>query len=257
MTNEKELLPSAVASALKLPGVKIDRRKFLAETFSKTQGEELSKIIDYGPQTVFDTAYLTATAKHIVRRDTEKSTVASFLTGLPSNPAVMAGSSAVDIAQYFAFALRMAQEISYIFGKQDLFDNNGDLSENGERDIILYLGVMLGVSAASSAIIYATRELGKTAGKKVASKALTKTIWYPILKKIAAAINITVTKQTVSKTITKVVPVVGGVLSGGLTFITFITFKPMGNRLIRSFAKALNSDEASVSEARDVILEAV
>ena len=37
-----------------------------------------------------------------------------------------------------------------------------------------------------------------------------------------------VTKKTVEKTITKSVPLIGGVISGGLTYVTF---RPMGGKL--------------------------
>lgn len=254
MDNDKGLLPSAISKAIKLPMVKVNRRAFLSKTFSDSQGEELSRIIDYGPQTIFDVSHLKVVAKHTVLRDTEKSSAASFVAGLPSNPIVMAGTGTADVMQYFAFALRMAQEIAYIFGQKDLFDDNGSLSEDGERDIILYLGAMLGVSAANSGIIFATKGLGKTAGKQVTNKALTKTAWYPILKKIAAAIDVKITKQGLSKTITKAVPVVGGVVSGGLTFLSF---RPMGNRLVKTFSEASSSNEKAIKKAQDVIIQGV
>ena len=41
-----------------------------------------------------------------------------------------------------------------------------------------------------------------------------------------------ITKKTVEKTISKAIPLIGGVISGGLTFVTF---RPMGFRLTNVF----------------------
>nr|MBA3892065.1 hypothetical protein [Gemmatimonadaceae bacterium] len=76
-------------------------------------------------------------------------------------------------------------------------------------------------------------------GKKVAAQALTKTAWYPLVKKVGALVGQKITKKTVEKTITKAVPVVGGVVSGGLTYVTF---RPMGHRLADALVANLNGD---------------
>lgn len=77
----------------------------------------------------------------------------------------------------------------------------------------------------------------KNLGKKVAQQALTKTAWYPLVKKIGSIIGFKITKQSIGKSITKVVPVIGGVISGGLTYMTF---KPMGNKLADTFVDLLD-----------------
>ncbi|MHA5099202.1 hypothetical protein [Oenococcus oeni] len=63
--------------------------------------------------------------------DAEKSTVFSFAAGLPSNPVMMAGTATADILQYFAFAVRMAQEVAYVFGRPSIFNEDGALTEAG------------------------------------------------------------------------------------------------------------------------------
>ncbi|WP_257609927.1 hypothetical protein [Oenococcus oeni] len=80
--------------------------------------------------------------------DTEKSTVFLLRQGLPSMSLIMAGSVTVDILQYFAFAVHMAQEVAYVFGRPSIFNEDGALTEAGEREVMLYLGSMLGVTAA-------------------------------------------------------------------------------------------------------------
>ncbi|MHA5123187.1 hypothetical protein R5Q06_03215 [Oenococcus oeni] len=141
----------------------------------------------------------------MVLSDTEKSTAFSFAAGLLSNSVIMSGSATADILQYFAFAVRMAQEAAYVFGRPSIFNENGALTEAGERGVMLYLGAMLGVAAANSGLMLVSRGLGTTAGKKILQTALTKIFWYPLMKKIGAAIGLQVTKKTASGLVTKTV----------------------------------------------------
>ena len=68
------------------------------------------------------------------------------------------------------------------------------------------------------------------ASKKLASKALTKGMIYPIVKKVSKAIGVKMTKEIFAKGVSKVIPIVGGVVSGG---ITYVTYKPMAYKLKR------------------------
>ena len=63
---------------------------------------------------------------------------------------------------------------------------------------------------------------------KLAQKALTKGAIYPIVKKVAVALGFRMTKDIFAKGVSKVIPVLGGVASGGLTYLTY---KPMAIKL--------------------------
>jgi hypothetical protein avisC_11410 len=64
--------------------------------------------------------------------------------------------------------------------------------------------------------------------KRVARKALMKGTWYPVVKKSLKVIGISVTKQGFTKTMSKILPLIGGVISGGMTFVSLQT---QANRL--------------------------
>lgn len=113
--------------------------------------------------------------------------------------------------------------------------------------VIAYLGAMFGAAGAAALVSQTSKVAGANLGKKVASQALTKTVWYPLVKKVGALIGKQVTKKTVEKTITKAVPVVGGVVSGGLTYVTF---RPMGHRLADTLCKNLNGEFDDVLELK-------
>lgn len=104
----------------------------------------------------------------MINSSTKSSTAASFATGIASNPAAMVAIRGADIAQYFDFAINMAQKIAYPFGQGTLFDNEeaNDLSEEANMRIITYLVVMLGATGATSLITKLSKPVGEQLGKK-------------------------------------------------------------------------------------------
>lgn len=87
---------------------------------------------------------------------------------------------------------------------------------------------MFGVSGAATTITKLSTSAASKASKTLASKALTKGTLYPIVKKIAQVLGVKMTKDIYAKGVSKVIPVIGGVASGGLTYITY---KPMAIKL--------------------------
>lgn len=238
---EKEVaLESVITSAIQIPGVKVERKKFLAEIFAN-EDAAIQEVLDIGPIAAnISQDRLNALAnKHILKR-TSESSIASFVAGIPGGFA-MAATIPLDILQFFGMALRLAQELSYMYGADDLWQDGKVDDEKVKNQLLLYCGVMFGVSGAVSGVRVLTTQIAKTTLKKLPQKALTKTFWYPIVKQIGKAIGIKVTKSTVAKGVSKVIPVIGGVISGGLNFASMM---PMANRL----HKALDSATFNYSE---------
>ena len=183
-----------IGALSKLPLISVDREKFLTEQFSNSP--YLKQVLDDGPQTVYSTTTLQEVAYKVINSSTKSSTAASFATGIASNPVAMVATGGADIAQYFGFAINMAQKIAYLFGEDTLFDNEetSDLSEEANMRIITYLGVMFGATGATSLITKFSKPVGEQLGKKVAAKALTKTFWYPTVKKVGALLGKEITK---------------------------------------------------------------
>lgn len=233
-------LESIITSAIQIPGVKVDRKQFLAEMFAK-EDVAIQDIIDFGPiaANISQTRLAELANKHILKR-TGASSVASFLSGIPGGLA-MAATIPLDILQFFGMALRLAQELSYMYGASDLWQDGQVDDEKVKSQLLLYCGVMFGASGAVSGVRVLTTQLAKTAAKKIPQKALTKTFWYPILKQIGKAVGMNITKKTVANGATKVIPVIGGIISGGLNFASMM---PMANRL----QKALDSASFGYTE---------
>lgn len=236
MENNKELskeivLEDVISQSVKLPGVKVNRNKLLAELFTNT-GKNIKDIIDLGPvECGFTSEELSKIASKLIIKRTSQSSAASFVAGIPGGIA-MAATIPADIMQFFGMALRLAQELSYIYGAEDLWVDGQVDDEKVKSQLILYCGVMFGVSGAVSGVRVLTTQIAKTAAKKIPQKALTKTFWYPIVKQIGKAIGVKITKNTVAKGVSKAVPILGGVISGGLNFASMM---PMANRLQQTF----------------------
>ncbi|OIM25265.1 hypothetical protein ATX61_07705 [Oenococcus oeni] len=80
---EDQFLPEIVSKAIKLPGVKVDRRAFLAKTFNHLKGTELAQLVDQGPQSLYKAKDLIKVANRVMLNDTEKSTVFLLRQGCP------------------------------------------------------------------------------------------------------------------------------------------------------------------------------
>ena len=228
-------LENVVTTAIQVPGVKVNRELFLREQFQKESKELIESIVENGPvnaQVSQDT--LRKMAKKIINERTIVSTGASFVAGLPGGLA-MAATIPADMIQFYGVALRMAQELAYLYGEGDLW--NGEFLDNDKvtNQLILYCGVMLGASGASQAVRVMSSALAKQILKKLPQKALTKTFYYPIVKGICKFFGVSMTKNLFAKGISKAVPILGGVVSGG---ITFATLRPMGQRLADTLDEA-------------------
>lgn len=225
-------LVNIVASAIKIPGVKVNRNAFLCEVFANESAEKRNRILEIGPVAAGcsrDT--LKRLAKQYVDKRTLASSGASFAAGLPGGLA-MAATIPADTLQFFGVALRLAQEIAYIYGAEDLWDNSEVDTEKVQHQLILYCGVMFGVGGASATLRVVSSTLGKQALKKIPQMALTKTFYYPIVKAIAKTVGVKMTKGVFAKGVSKAVPILGGIASAA---ITYASMRPMGTKLIDEF----------------------
>lgn len=227
-------LEGVITTSIKMPGVKVNRDKFLAETFA-TESVAIQDVLDLGPvQAGVSRDKLSLIANKLILKRTSQSSAASFVAGIPGGLA-MAATIPADVMQFFGMALRLAQELSYLYGADDLWENGTVNEDKIQSQLILYCGVMFGVSGAVSGVRVLSTQIAKTTLKKLPQKALTKTFWYPIVKSIGKAVGIKVTKNTVAKGVSKVIPIIGGVISGTLNFASMI---PMANRLLEVLDKA-------------------
>ena len=227
-------LEDIITTSIKIPGVKVNRDKFLEEHLAGT-GINVQDIINLGPiDAGVSREDISNTANKLIIKRTSQSSVASFVAGMPGG-LVMAATIPAGVIQFFGMALRLAQELSYLYGGGDLWVDGQIDDDKVKSQLIMYCGVMFGVSGAVSGVRVLSTQIAKTTLNKLPQKALTKTFWYPIIKQIGKAIGVKVTKTTVAKSASKAIPIIGGVISGGLNFASMM---PMAKRLSEALDKA-------------------
>lgn len=222
-------------TVIRLRGVRIDRAQFLrAELHKRGVGAAaIDTAISENPAVAgISPTMLDEIAGSVIEFETGKSTALSFAAGLPGGFA-MIGTVPADITQFYVHAFRVMQKIAYVYGWQSFLDDIDDIDDESLGMLAAFLGVMMGVGGASASVsLFAVQVARPAVQKKIASVALTKTAWYLPMKQTLRVIGVQVTKQSFAKTMSKVVPVVGGVVSGGLTFVTLrIQSKRLMNHL--------------------------
>lgn len=199
---------------------------------------DLVVVLEKGPiEAGMNIDTLNKVAKSLIEKRTLQSTGVSFAAGLPGG-FTMAATIPADTLQFYGVSLRLAQELAYLFGYKDLWEDGKVDGERVRGELTLFLGVMFGVGGTASALKVLSTKVAQQMLKKLPQKALMKTIYYPIIKKVAATIGIKITKKTFAQGISKVIPLVGGVISGGLTYASM---KPMGTRLRNTLYESVNN----------------
>lgn len=238
-----------IANAIKLPGVKVNRTEFLTEMFGN-HAFDLQEILDVGPvQAKCPKEILERMAEDVITKRTSQSTLVSFATGIPGGLA-MAATIPADTLQFFGVALRMAQEISYLYGGKDMWKDGDVDNELVRSQLILFIGVMFGVADASAVVRLLYAQIAQQALMVIPEKVLPRVLLYPLVKQIGKRIGIKISKAAATKGISKVVPLVGGLISGGMTYATM---KPMGKRLAK-ILQEVNFEYSEEQVQKDCLL---
>ena len=192
-----------LALAVELPGVKIEREEFLQKYFSSRFDREIvARIVQTSPiRAGVNESVLYEIARECINYEKKKVSALSFATGSGGFVGIPA-----DLAQYMAHVLRISQKLAYIYGYPEIRSIEGSMDEKTQKIILLFIGVMYGVSGANKVIAEISKSLAGKVGKDILRAALTNTAWYPLLKQCCKQVGIKVTKDALSKIPTKVVP---------------------------------------------------
>ena len=242
-----------IMHAVKLPIVRVNRTKFLRKELVKYYSEETVQLaIDNNPAYAgIERNRINDIAKQVINYETNKVTAISFAAGLPGGIA-MAATVPADIAQYFAFMIRVMQKLAYLYGFEEFELNEENVSDQTMNQILIFLGVMFGVQGANAGVKKIAMAASSKVSKALAQKALTKGTIYPVVKKIAQAIGIKMTKQIFADSVAKAVPIIGGVITGGLSYASF---KPCAIKLKKSFMELPLSDPKFYQKSDPLIID--
>lgn len=222
-----------IVLGLRIPGVHIDREEFLRKQFMKNYANDvIQDAVKFNPAHAGITVEeIDNIADQVIQYERNCVSGISLALGAPGGVAMVA-TLPTDIAQYYGYMLRAIQKLLYLYGFPEINVKNGvNIDDETMNLITLCLGVMYGVEGSVASIKILSNALGKGVEKKLLQKALTKGTFYPIVKKISRWFSVCMTKQFFAGFFRKAIPVVGGVVGGG---ITYLSFKPCCDNLKKS-----------------------
>ena len=232
-----------IIKGLKVPGIRINRKEFLEKEFFKRYPKEVieAAILHTPAYAQISLEEIDRIADDVIQFERVCVSGISTALGMPGGVAMVATIPA-DIAQYYGYMLRATQKLLYLYGFPQI-----DTTEQGQKFdsetmnlLILCMGTMYGVAGANNALKTMARALAIGVEKKLMRTALTKGTIYPIVKKVSSWFGVRMTKQIFSSFFKKAIPIVGGVIGGG---ITYLSFKPCCDKLKNSLRDTLLTKE--------------
>lgn len=244
-------IQDVIILAVKTPGVHVARDSFLRkELYKNHPAEVIEDAIARTPALAGISAEeIDKIADEVIKFERNCVSGISAVLGMPGG-AAMAATIPADIVQYYGYTLRAIQKLLYLYGFPEIDTDEEGIFLDSEtiNRIIICLGVMNGVAGANNAIKALAQALAKGVEKKLLSAALTKGTFYPILKSTLKWFGVKLTKEIFAKSVKNVIPVVGGVVGGG---ITFLSFKPCCLRLKAALTDTMLSNPNHVSSTEE------
>ncbi len=249
-------IEDVIIMGLKVPGIRINRANFLQSELQKNYPQEvIDDAIAHNPlHAKIPQEAIDRIADEVIKYERACVSGISAALGAPGG-IVMAATIPADIAQYYGYMLRATQKLLYLYGFPEI-----DTEEKGQKFdsetmniLIICMGVMYGAAGANNALKAMAKALAAGVEKQLLKKALTKGTIYPIVKSVAKWFGVKMTKEVFAGFFKKAIPVVGGVIGGG---ITFITFKPCCDKLKVSLQNTMlsNPDYQPSAEEDDLII---
>lgn len=213
-----------IIAAVKIPGISVSRDTFLRrELFKYYPDDIVEEAVRSTPANAgIAPDRIDKIADDVIKFERNCVSGISAALGAPGGVA-MAATIPADIIQYYGYMLRAAQKLLYLYGFPSIEnDENGLVLDSGTtNEIILCLGVMNGVAGANNAVKAMAHALANGVEKQLMNRALTKGTIFPIVKAVMKWFGINLTKSLYTGAIKKVIPVVGGVVGGGITYVSF------------------------------------
>lgn len=243
---------------LQTPGIKVNRKDFLQKELMKNYPQEtINNAIAHNPAYAqIPVNEIDKIADEVIEFERNCVSGISAALGAPGGVAMVATIPA-DLAQYYGYMLRAAQKLMYLYGfpEIDTTDKGHKFDSETMNLLIVCLGVMYGVQGTNTALKAMATALGKGVEKKLMRAALTKGTIYPIVKSVSKWFGVNMTKQVFAGFFKKAIPVVGGVIGGG---ITYLSFKPCCDKLKASLQDTLLSNpEHHTTEEEALVIDAI
>lgn len=243
-----------IVLGLKTPGIKVNRADFLQKEFMKKYPQEvIDEAIAYTPNYAkIPSEEINKIADEVIKFERNCVSGISAALGMPGGFAMVASIPA-DITQYYGYMLRAVQKLMYLYGFPEIDTTEKNLKFDSEtmNILIICLGVMYGVQGTNTALKSIAKAFATGVEKKLMKSALTKGTIYPIVKSVSKWFGVNITKQVFAGFFKKAIPIVGGVIGGG---ITYVSFKPCCDKLKKSLQNTLLTNPNYKSSEEDLII---
>jgi hypothetical protein len=228
------LWSSLLEKVLGIPGAKVDRLAFLEKEFSRyCNVETMKRIKQLGTgKAEIEEAVMDKAAAEVIAGQSVSVTTLSFVSGLPGGLAML-GTIPVDLIQYYYNMVVTAQKLAYIYGWPDL---EGEEPDSLSSIVTVFIGIMTGTITANREMISLSKELEGLVFKKLSCVVLAKVGILILAKHTAGILGTRLFWQGYTGLAAKAVPLVGGLVSGGITLMTFL---PMANTLKNELRKVI------------------
>ena len=253
-------IEDVIIKGIKIPGIKINRAEFLRKSLMKRYPQDVIDIaVELNPMSAkIPVKEIDKIADEVIKYERNCVSGISAALGVPGGWAMVATIPA-DIAQYYGYMLRATQKLLYLYGFPEIdVEEQGNKFDDGTMNtLILCFGVMYGTAGANNAIKAMAKALGVGVEKQLIKKALTKGTIYPIVKSVSKWFGVKMTKEVFAGFFKKAIPLLGGVLGGGLTYLSF---KPCCDKLKHSLQdtilsnpnyKAVLEDDVIINDAEE------
>ena len=236
-------IEDVIVKGLRVPGIKINRANFLQKELLKRYPQEMiDEAIRTNPMSAgIKPKDIDEIADQVIEHERRGVSGISTALSMPGGAAMLATIPA-DIVQYYGYMLRATQELLYLYGFPEIDVNEKESKFDSEtiNILIVCFGTMYGVVGANNALKSIAKGFGLGVEKKLMRTALTKGTIYPIVKSVASWFNVRMTKEIFAGFFKKSIPVIGGVIGGGLTYLSF---KPCCVKLKESLQDTILSNK--------------
>ena len=249
-------IEDVIIMGLKVPGIKINRAEFIKKEFGKNYSKEtIDRIIEFNPaHENISLEEINKIADSVIQYERLCVSGISTALSIPGGIA-MAATLPTDIAQYYGYMLRATQKLLYLYGFPEIDIEEAQLLDSATMNtLIICMGVMYGVAGANAALKSMAKALGLGVEKKLIHTALTKGTIYPIVKSVAKWFNVRLTKEVFAGFFKKSIPVVGGIIGGG---ITYVSFKPCCEKLKKTLQDTKLSNPNNKDDENIINIEEV
>lgn len=184
----------------------------------------------------------------------------SFVAGIPGGFA-MFGTIPADVLQYHYHLLILSQELAYLYGFPEFYDEKGHATEETVQAlVVMFFGIQQTLeSAGRESVEELIKMLAKGAPQRIATIKWGNTALFKGIQQIAKWLGINggklVGKKQIGQAVGKAIPILGGFVSAGLSAFTFNRDAKRYEDFLKSHKSIfIEADKTRDSEPSEVVL---